>query len=151
MNRLLRYERVIRASPEQVFDAFTSPEGQRQFYGQDAPGWIVESQCDLRVGGTWSNSFGPEPGQLYQHHHVFGEIDRPHRLRLTTTEISLDGSRLEISVEITFGARRDTTVMTMTQTGFPTDALRDEHAVGLPNAFARLERTLPAAVSRREP
>ena len=32
--------------------------------------------------------------------------------------------------------------MTMTQSGFPTDALRDEHLVGVPHAFARLQRAL---------
>lgn len=142
MSRDLSYERLIRASPEQVFDAFTSPPGQREMYRQDQPGWIVESDCDLRVGGTWSISFGPGPGQLYQHHNVFVAIDRPHRVRMTTTEIRLDGSQLVIDVEFTFVARGAATLMTMTQSGFPTDALRDEHALGLPVGFDNLERVL---------
>ena len=49
----LRFERLIAAAPERVFDAFTDPAGQREFYGQDAAGWIVDSRCDLRVGGVW--------------------------------------------------------------------------------------------------
>ena len=142
MSRALRYERLIHASPERVFDAFMSQEGQRGIYGQDEPGWIVESHCDLRVGGTWSVSFGPEPGRLYQHHNVFEEIDRPHRVRMTTTEIRLDGSQLVIDVEFAFEARGEATLMTMTQSGFPTDELRDEHAVGVPTAFDNLERVL---------
>jgi len=32
--------------------------------------------------------------------------------------------------------------MTMVQAGFPTEDLRDEHTVGVPNAFDRLARTL---------
>jgi uncharacterized protein YndB with AHSA1/START domain len=140
----LRFERVIDARPERVFDAFTSPDGQREFYGQDAPGWVVESRCDLRVGGVWSIAFGPSPGELYHHRHVFEEIERPHRIRLTTTETRLDGSSFVTSVEFTFEARGGATLMTMIQAGFPTEALRDEHLVGVPNAFARLER----AVSR---
>ena len=48
----LRFERLIAAAPERVFDAFTDPVGQREFYGQDAAGWIVDSRCDLRVGGV---------------------------------------------------------------------------------------------------
>ena len=83
MSRDLRFERLIAARPEQVFDAFTRPEGQREFYGRDAPGWVVESRCDLRVGGVWSIAFGPSPHELYHHRHVFEEIDRPHRIRLT--------------------------------------------------------------------
>lgn len=140
MSRVLSYERLIHASVEQVFDAFTSPEGQREIYRQDEPGWIVESHCDLRVGGTWSISFGPAPDQLYQHRNVFEEIDRPRRVRMTTTEIRLDGSRLVIDVVFTFEPCDGATLMTMTQRGFPTDALRDEHALGLPTGFDNLER-----------
>ena len=142
MSRELSFERLIAAPRERVFDAFTSPEGQREFYGQDSVGWIVESRCDLRVGGVWAISFGPSPGELYRHRHVFDEIDRPRRIRLTTTETRLDGSSFVTSLEFTFEARGAATLMTMTQAGFPTQALRDEHLVGVPNAFARLERAL---------
>ena len=34
------------------------------------------------------------------------------------------------------------TLMTMVQAGFPTEDLRHEHTVGLPNAFDRLARRL---------
>ena len=136
----LRFERLIQAPPERVFDTFTSPEGQREFYGTDAPGWVVESACDPRVGGVWSIAFGPSPDELYHHRHVFEEIDRPRRIRLTTTETRLDGSSFVTGTEFTFEAKDGATLMTMTQAGFPTLALRDEHTRGLPNAFARLER-----------
>ena len=33
----LRFERLIAAAPERVFDAFTDPAGQREFYGKDTP------------------------------------------------------------------------------------------------------------------
>jgi uncharacterized protein YndB with AHSA1/START domain len=145
VSRGLRFERVIAARPDQVFDAFTSPEGQREFYGQDSPGWIVESRCELRVGGVWSIAFGSSPDELYRHHHVFDEIDRPRRIRLTSTETRLDGSSFVTSLQFTFEARGEATLMTMSQDGFPTEALRDEHLRGLPNAFARLERALPGS------
>ena len=77
VSRELRYERLIQASPARVFDLFTSPAGQREFYGNDAPGWVVESRCELRVGGVWEIAFGPSPGELYRHRHVFEAIDRP--------------------------------------------------------------------------
>ena len=136
----IRYERLVGAPPERVFDAFTSPEGQRAFYGQDAPGWVVESTCDLRVGGVWAIAFGPSPAELYHHRHVFEEIERPHRIRLTTTETRLDGSSFVTGMEFTFEAKGDATLMTLVHSGFPTRELRDEHTRGLPIAFARLER-----------
>jgi uncharacterized protein YndB with AHSA1/START domain len=49
--------RVIDAPRETVFDAFTAPDGQEAFYRE--PGWVVESECDLRVGGAWTVTFGP--------------------------------------------------------------------------------------------
>jgi uncharacterized protein YndB with AHSA1/START domain len=45
----VEFARLIDAPPEQVFEAFTDPEGQEAFYGQGDPGWIVQSQCDLRT------------------------------------------------------------------------------------------------------
>ena len=142
MTLQLQYERLIGASPERVFDAFTSPAGQREFYGTDAPGWVVDSRCDLRVGGVWSVSFGPSRDELYHHRHVFVAIERPRRILLATTETRLDGSRLDTSMEFSFQPRDGGTLMTVVQAGFPTEELRDEHTRGVPNAFDRFERTL---------
>ncbi|HEX5620478.1 MAG TPA: SRPBCC domain-containing protein [Solirubrobacteraceae bacterium] len=138
----LRFERLIAAVPERVFDAFTDPQGQREFYGKDRPGWIVDSRCDLRVGGVWSIAFGPSADELYHHRHVFEVIDRPRRILFTTTETRLDGSSFDTTLEFTFEARGGGTLMTMIQTGFPTEELRHEHTIGIPHAFDRLERTL---------
>jgi uncharacterized protein YndB with AHSA1/START domain len=142
MSHDLSFARLIDAEPEQVFDAFTDPRGQRAFYGQDDPGWIVESECDLRVGGEWIVLFGPSRATLYRHRHVFREIDRPRRLLLTTQESYPDGSTFVIELEFTFEAQGAKTLMTMAQRGFPTAELRDQHRRGLPNAFDRLERVL---------
>ena len=138
----LRFERLIRARVERVFDLFTSPEGQREFYGTDEPGWVVDSRCDLRVGGVWSVSFGPSPGELYHHRHVFEAIERPRRILLTTTETRLDGWSFDTSMEFTFQPRDGGTLVKVVHAGFPTEELRDEHTRGVPNAFDRLERTL---------
>lgn len=140
----LRIERVIDAPPDVVFETFTGEDGQQAFYGQDDPGWIVESDCDLRVGGVWTITFGPSRSHLYHHQHVFEVIDRPRRLVLATTERRPDGSSFDFAIEFAFEARDDGTLMTMTQTGFPTAELRDEHGRGVPNAFARFERAIRA-------
>lgn len=144
MNGELRFERLIRASPVHVFDLFTSPAGQREFYGSDASGWVVESRCELRVGGVWEIDFGPSVRELYRHRHVFEAIERPGRLLLATTETRLDGSTLAFNTEFTFALLDGGTVMTMLQWGFPSGQLRNEHGRGLPHAFDRLERTLQA-------
>src|SRR6185437_4672869 len=101
----VKVARLIDATPEETFDAFTDPEGQAAFYGQDDPGWIVRSQCDLRVGGVWTVDFGPSPRELYRHRHVFEAIERPKRLLLTCTETRLDGTTIHIRIEFTFEAK----------------------------------------------
>ena len=144
MSRELRYERVLKAPPERVFDLLTSPEGQREFYGKDEPGWVVDSRCELRVGGVWEIAFGPSPAELYRHRHVFEAIDRPWRLVLATTETRLDGRRFSFGTEFLLEPRGGATLMTMVQSGFPSDELRAEHGRGVPHAFDRLERALAA-------
>ena len=146
MSDELRLARVIDAPPEIVFEAFTTYEGQLAFYGTDDPGWIVESQCDLRVGGLWTVTFGPSRDHLYKHRSVFAVIDRPRRIVLATTEHRPDRPSFDFSVEFTFAERDGRTLMTVTQSGFPTRDLRDEHGRGVPDAFARLERAIRARI-----
>jgi dihydrofolate reductase/uncharacterized protein YndB with AHSA1/START domain len=138
----LRFERLLAAPPARVFELFTRPEGQRAFYGKDEPGWIVESECDLRVGGVWSVAFGPSRDALYRHRHVFQAIEPPRRILLACTERRLDGSTLELSIEFTFEPDGAGTRMTMVQSGFPDEVLREEHGLGVPHAFARFSRVL---------
>ena len=144
----VRYERLVRAQREQVFDAFTSPGGQLALYGQDDPGWITQSDSEVRVGGVWTILFGPAPDQLYRHQHVFKVIDRPQRLLLSTTETRLDGSTLRFETEFAFEERDGGTLMTMIQRGLPTEQLRAEHARGVPNAFDRLEQYIRGRATR---
>jgi uncharacterized protein YndB with AHSA1/START domain len=77
----LKVERVLEASPEDVFDAFTDPDAHKKMYA-DAPDWIVESECDLRVGGKWRISFGPSGGVPAPETNVFQMVDRSRRPRL---------------------------------------------------------------------
>jgi uncharacterized protein YndB with AHSA1/START domain len=144
MTHELRFERLIDAEREVVFDSFTDPDGQAAFYGQDQTGWIVRSECDLRVGGVWTVEFGASQAELYRHRHVFEVIDRPRRVLLTTTETRLDGSSFDTELEIVFQEQDGKTLMTMVTRGFPTAELRDEQGVGLPNAFDLLDRFVHA-------
>jgi uncharacterized protein YndB with AHSA1/START domain len=143
----LRFDRVIEAGREVVFDMFTEPDGQLTLYQGPEPAWIVRSHCDLRVGGEWLVEFGPSEDRLYRHRHVFEVIERPHRIRMTTTETRLDGSSFETEMEFVFedeGGGR--TRMTLHHSGFPTPELRDEHGVGLPKAFGQFGLFVSAQV-----
>ena len=138
----VRIERLIDAPPGLVFDMFTTRGGQEAFYGTDDPDWIVQSRCDLREGGLWTVTFGPSRDHLYEHRSVFEVVDRPRRILLATTERRPDGSGFDFSVEFTFEEQDGQTRMTMIQSGFPTEELREEHGRGVPNALDRLERAI---------
>jgi len=144
----LRLERLINAKPEVLFDMFTQPGGQAAFYRQNEPGWIVRSECDLRVGGVWSVEFGPSPDQICRHQHLFQVIERPRRLVMTTTETRLDGSSFDTETELLFEEQGGQTLMKMFSRGYPTEELRDEHSIGLPEAFAQLDAFVLAELQR---
>jgi uncharacterized protein YndB with AHSA1/START domain len=140
MSEDVRFARVIDAAPEVVFDAFTGEDGQKAFYSEQ--GWIVESECDLRVGGVWTVTFGPSRDELFRHEHVFRVIDRPRRLLVDTTERRPDRSIVEYETEWIFEERDGKTLLTMIHSGLPTAELRDEHQAGVPDAFTRLEQAI---------
>jgi uncharacterized protein YndB with AHSA1/START domain len=142
----LRLERIYDAAPEVVFDAFTDPDAQKELYA-DAPDWIVEADCDLRVGGRWSIAFGPPGGTPARETNVFQVVDRPWRLVYTSTMTMPDGSSVVTDMEVTFQEEDGRTRMTIVQRGFPTADLRDEFAGGWPSILDGLGRVVTARVA----
>jgi uncharacterized protein YndB with AHSA1/START domain len=98
----MKVERLIDASPEEVFDAYTNPEAQRVWFTIFNQDMIVENVVDLRVGGTWVSTWGVTPDEMYRETNVFEVVDRPHRLVSRSSFTSPDGSTVETTVEITF-------------------------------------------------
>jgi uncharacterized protein YndB with AHSA1/START domain len=122
----LRIERVLPATPEEVFEAYTDAEAQKIWFSilDEKPG-IVEIEVDLRVGGTQTAVWGPDPDNLIREVQTFLEIDRPHRLVTESTGSSPDGMTMTTRIELTFDEHPDGTLMTVVQTGFPVPELRD--------------------------
>ena len=146
MSHDLRVERWFDATPEEVFDAYTDPAAQREWY-QDQPGWIVQAECDLRVGGQWTVAFGPPGAEPYRETNVFKQVDRPRRLVYTSRVTMPDGSGFDTGMVVTFQERDGRTQMTIVHTGFPSAELRDDHRGGWPGFLDRLERVVDARVT----
>ncbi|CAN5314586.1 hypothetical protein BH09ACT9_BH09ACT9_54300 [soil metagenome] len=142
----LRMTRLLPASPEQVFDAYTDAEKQKTWFSilDTTPG-IVEIEVDLRVGGKQTAVWGPDRDTLFRETQTFLVIERPHRLVTESTGSSPDGMTMTTRIEITFEPQGDATLVTVVQSGFPTVELRDfftEHAwVG---AFDRIAAFIEA-------
>ena len=139
----LRLERTYDAAPEVVFDAFTDPEAQQELYA-DAPDWIVEATCDLRVGGRWTIAFGPAGSTPAHETNVFQVVDRPRRLVYASTMAMPDGSNIDTTMEVTFEEEAGRTRLTIVQRGFPTPERREEFAGGWSSILDRLLRVVVA-------
>jgi uncharacterized protein YndB with AHSA1/START domain len=144
----LMLERLFDAAPEVVFDAFTDPQAQKQLYA-DAPDWIVEAACDLRVGGRWTIAFGPPGSTPARETNMFQVVDRPRRLVYSSTMTMPDGSSVATGMDVTFVEEDGRTRLTIVQSGFPTAEVRDEFAGGWPSILDGLGRVVAARVTDR--
>jgi len=143
----LRLERVYDAAPEVVFDAFTDPAAQQELYA-DAPDWIVDAECDLRVGGRWTIAFGPPGSAPARESNVFQVVERPRRLVYASTMRMPDGSTIDTGMEVIFQPEDGGTRLTIIQRGFPTPRLRDEFTGGWAGILDGLGRVVAARVAR---
>ena len=151
MSHELRVERLIDASPVEVFDVFVDADAQKEWYlDPEHPGGIVETECDARVGGLWTSAWGPDEDELYRETCVFRVVDRPRHLVMSCTATAPDGRSLETEVEVTFEEGGHRTRMTVVQRGFPTPELRDIIGGGWPLALEQLERSVLARIRRSE-
>ena len=142
----LQLERVYDATPEVVFDAFTDPNAQKELYA-DAPDWIVESECDLRLGGRWTIAFGPPGSEPARETNVFLAIDRPRRLVYTSSMRLPDGSIVDTAIQVTFEEDDGGTRVTIVQSGFATTERRDEFSAGWAMILDELGRVVAARVT----
>lgn len=141
MSHQLTVERVIEASAEEVFDAFTDTDAQRVWMrASGEPDAILETECDPRVGGRWVAAWGPSREELYRETNLFQVVDRPRRLVMATTSTTPDGFSLETTTEVTFQEQDGKTLMTVVQRGFPTPEVRDYFkATAWPSALEALD------------
>ena len=141
-------ERVLPATPAEVFDAYTDAEKQKIWFSilDEQPG-IVEIEVDLRVGGVQTAVWGPSSEMLFRETQTFLEVDRPRRLVTSSTGSDPSGTEMTTRIEIDFLPEGDeSTRMVIRQSGFPTPEMRDFFAtMVLVGALDRIEAYLRQA------
>lgn len=125
MSYELNVERLIDATPEEVFDAYTDPEAQKAWYTILDPEMIVRNEVDLTVGGKWVSEWGFSEGEMFWETQTFEVIERPHRLVTRSTGGSPDGQTIDTEIEVTFIEEGSKTRMVVRQSGFPGEQMRD--------------------------
>jgi uncharacterized protein YndB with AHSA1/START domain len=141
----IRLQRLIDAPPDAAFHHWVDEGARRLWYAPDEGTQVVESETDLRVGGTYRTVVvGPTGEPMYTDDGVFEVVDPPHRLVYRGTMHLPDGSSIETRVTVTFEARDRKTLLTLLDEGYPTEEQRDDFASGWPDFFDAYERTLAA-------
>jgi uncharacterized protein YndB with AHSA1/START domain len=75
-------ERVLSASPEQVFDAFLDPAKLVKWWGPQGFS-IIHCEVDAKVGGQWRIGMQSPSSREHWIQGVYQVIDVPHRLVFT--------------------------------------------------------------------
>jgi uncharacterized protein YndB with AHSA1/START domain len=152
MSYELKIERLFDAPPELVFDTFVDPEAHPEIFAEGPPGYsLLESDIDLRVGGTWRIVFGPPEGEPDRLEYVFTEIDRPHRLVADLSMFVGDwGRTVDSTVAFTLEEQGGKTLVTIVQSGFETEQDRDSYLSGAPGFLDALQKAVSSRVGRRD-
>jgi len=117
--------KVIKATPEEVFEAFTNPEIMTKwFFGVDD--WSVEVSNMLEVGGTYILNMISTDGKEYKHTGAYKIIAPPEKLVFTWNS---DFVR-DTVVTVYFRGVEDGTEITLEHEFLPTDEARADHRRG---------------------
>jgi uncharacterized protein YndB with AHSA1/START domain len=130
-------KRVLNATPERAFQAWTSPEHIQQWMRPE-PGMVVPlASMDLRVGGKYRIQMKMPDGEFFTAVGVFKEVKPPERL-VYTWDWEKDGSGAEFGevegkpslITVEFLKRGEQTEFVLTHSRFATVESRDSHARG---------------------
>jgi uncharacterized protein YndB with AHSA1/START domain len=137
---VVRIERTFGALPEEVFDAWTSPEVMRRWF-HCAPDWDTpEAEVDLRVGGQVRVVMRKPDGTEVEARGEYAVIDRPHRLVMTWT-FDDDPSNEQL-IELSFSEVEGSTTVLMVNSSISTDERRDAQDQGWRGCLDELERVV---------
>ena len=131
--------RRMRATREELFDAWTDQEGMRAWM---CPGDVVSAdvRLDARVGGKL-HIVMHSPGATYEHTGEFRVVDRPVKLAFTWTADNMDGQITLVTVEFLEVSRGETELV-LTHERIPRPDVADRYQSGWAKITAALEQRL---------
>jgi uncharacterized protein YndB with AHSA1/START domain len=142
----VRLVRVLRASAEEVFDAWIDPGSLAVWM---APGSVVrsEAEVDARVGGRFRIVMkGPDCD--HEHTGEYLVLERPRRLVFTWISEATGGRASTVSVEISPRGRGEVE-LALTHEDLPDETAGAKHRSGWGDILQRLGATLATGGSSR--
>jgi uncharacterized protein YndB with AHSA1/START domain len=128
--------RRIRARPQIVFDAFTTPEGIAQWWGPDA-GPVLMAEADPRVGGRYRVRFRLLDSTEHESSGEFLEIVPPKRV-VMSWRWEGRAEEGESRVEVTLKAVPEGTELTFVHSLLRDEETRLSHEGGWAGALDKL-------------
>lgn len=137
-SNVLTVNRLIRASPERVFAAWTTPEVIKQWFGPDTCR-VLSAEVDLRVGGAYRMEVLSEQHGSVAVRGMYREITPPSKLVYTWQwEDDPDWAGFESVVTVEFVEADGATEVRLTHEGFPSAESQGNHEHGWKACFVKL-------------
>jgi uncharacterized protein YndB with AHSA1/START domain len=138
----LRLEHTFRATPEEVFDAWTSPAVLMRWWAMRPAQSPGTCEVDLRVGGRYLlEMVEPDTGEVRAVAGEYREVERPHRLVFTWCwqgDGMLHPGHVSV-VSIDFVARGDRTTVVLEHAELASEQSRTGHGAGWRGVLESLE------------
>jgi uncharacterized protein YndB with AHSA1/START domain len=135
---VVQVRRVLKATPRDVFQAWTDPRLLQQWLCPGR-GVVGEVTCDPVVGGQYRLVMVFDHG-AYEVTGEYLEVDPPHRLVFTWFTDRTAGQHTQVTV--TIRPDGDLTEMTIVHERLPGDRYRDSASWAWANVVDRLDRIL---------
>lgn len=145
----LRLARMYDASPEDLFDAWTTPETLVTFLGPREV-TVSDLRMDVRPGGKYRLVMNLPDGEKMPTFGEYREVDRPRRLSFTWTwEEDRPEDQTLTLLTLEFVPHGKQTELILTHRGFKSEESRENHRGGWTSILEKLAlRTAQSAEAR---
>ena len=137
----LALKRRFKASPAQLYQAWTQPEKMIQWWGVTGHANAPIAKTDLRVGGRFNVQFWTPDGEHQSVSGVYRELVPDRKLVFSWAWQSTPERESQVTIDLK--ADNDGTVLTLTHEQFFNEKARDDHDRGWSLALDNLERLFP--------
>lgn len=135
----LTLKRRLKATPAQVFSAWTDPEKIVHWFGpHHATQDTVRAEMDVRVGGRYRIRFKTDDGESHEVGGVYREVVANSRLQFTWAWHSTP--ERESLVTVTVARDGDGTMLTLLHEQFFDEKAREGHTRGWTGTLEKLEQ-----------
>ena len=134
----LALKRRFKASPAQLYQAWTQPEKMIRWWGVTGHANTPIAKTDLRVGGTFNVQFWTPDGEHQDVSGIYREVVPDRKLVFSWAWRSTPERESQVTIDLK--PDNDATVLTLTHEQFFDEKARDDHRGGWNAALDNLER-----------